>query len=89
MSEGGNERVLLSSINAVGWVDRHRAKGVQKCFDTVPFKMRPPAKAVASTASRDRPDGFQGSQDGRWCRKALQSPPCHRLAALGAGLRQI
>src|SRR5665647_770122 len=23
MSEGGNERVLLSSINAVGWVDPH------------------------------------------------------------------
>src|SRR5215469_9789756 len=50
---------------------------------------RTPAQADASTAVRDQEDGFKGPEDrGRRC-PSIQSSPCHRLTAAGAGLRQI
>ena len=50
---------------------------------------RTPTKAIASAAGRDQENGFKGRQDGRRCGAAVQNPPGHRLAAIGAGTRLV
>jgi hypothetical protein len=50
---------------------------------------RAPAQADTATAVRDQEDGFKRPQDGSRRCPPIQSPPCHCLAAVSAGLRQI